>query len=180
MPVHQINAQDESHLKVISICHYVMAGFYLLGIGFAILHFAVMSFVFQMAEAEHSKATAAPMPLIVESSSPAPTEEIPAIQEIPPTATAPPAVSTSVAFPKEIMPFLMIFYVVISCFLIALCVCNALSGHYIKKRTNRIFSFIIAGTNCMQFPLGTALGVFTFIVLTRESVKMAYSVNVQN
>lgn len=181
MPVHQINAQDESHLKVISICHYVMAGFYLLGIGFVILHFILMSFVFRMAEAEHSKATVAPVaPSIVESSSLAPTEGIPEIQEISPTMPAPPMASTSAAFPKEIMPFLMIFYVVASVFLIALCVCNALSGHYIKKRTSRIFSFIIAGINCMQFPLGTALGVFTFIVLTRESVKMAYSMNAQD
>lgn len=178
MPVHQINAQDEAHLKVISICHYVMAGFYLLGIGFVILHFIAMSFVFKMAEAKHSKATAVPVASpIVESSSSTPTEGIPEIQVISPTPSAPPAMPSSAAFPKEIIPFFMIFYVVISCFLIALCVCNALSGHYIRKRTNRVFSFIIAGINCMHFPLGSALGVFTFIVLTRESVKMAYSVN---
>ena len=74
----------------------------------------------------------------------------------------------------------MIFYVVIGGFLVALSVCNALSGHYIRKRKNRIFSFIISGINCMQFPLGTALGVFTFIVLSRESVKLTYSANAQN
>jgi hypothetical protein len=186
MPVYQFNAQDESHLKVISVCHYVMAGFYLLGIGFVILHFMLMSFVFKMAEAEQNKATAAPTPLIVESTSPAPIGEVPATPEIPPIITAPPsvaappAVSPSAAFPKEIIPVLMFFYVAIGGFLVALCVCNALSGHYIRKRKNRMFSFIIAGINCMQFPLGTALGVFTFIVLTRESVKMVYAANVQD
>ncbi len=190
MPVYRINAQDESHLKIISICHYVMAGFYLLGIAFVILHFMLMSFVFKMAEAEQNKASVVSAPLIVENTSPATNEGLPEgetsvgspseLLGTPPSATAPPAASASAAFPKEIMPVLMIFYVVISCILIALCVCNVLSGRYISKRTNRLFSFIIAGINCMQFPLGTALGVFTFIVLTRENVKMAYSVNVQN
>lgn len=190
MPVHQFNSQDEAHLKVISICHYVMGGFYLLGIGFVILHFMMMSFVFKMAEAEHTRTTAAPVPLILETTLSAPTEEIAEgetsagspseLLGIPPSAAAPPMVSSSAAFPKEIMPFFMIFYVAIGVFLVALCVCNALSGHYIRKRKNRIFSFIIAGINCMQFPLGTALGVFTFIVLTRESVKMAYSANAQD
>ncbi|MES2980831.1 MAG: hypothetical protein V4727_00840 [Verrucomicrobiota bacterium] len=180
LPVHQLNSQDEAHLKVISICHYVMAGFYLLGIGFIILHFMMMSFFFRMAEAEHNNTTAAPAPLIVENTSPAPTEGIPEIQVITPAPTVPPAVSPSAAFPKEIIPFFIFFYVVIGVILVALCVCNALSAHYIRKRKNRIFSFIIAGINCMQFPLGTALGVFTFIVLTRESVKMTYSANVQN
>lgn len=188
MPVHPFNAQDEAHLKVISICHYVMAGFYVLGIGFVILHFMVMSFVFRIAEVEHSKTTATPP--IVGTTSPAPTEEIPesetsagspsALLGIPPSATTPSGVFTSAAFPKEIIPVLIVLYVVIGVVLVALCVGNVLSGHYIRKRKNRIFSFIIGGINCMQFPLGTALGVFTFIVLTRESVKMAYAANSQD
>ena len=78
------------------------------------------------------------------------------------------------------MSILMIFYFVIGTFLVALCVCNVLSGICITKRKNRLFSFIIAGINCMQFPLGTALGVFTFIVLARESVKSAYSMNMRS
>lgn len=189
MPVYQMNAQDESHLKVISICHFVMAGFYLLGIGFVILHFMLMAMVLRMAEAESNKITIAPTPLIVETASSAASEEFPEgetsegspskLLVIPTSPSAAPAVSTSAAFPKEIIPFFKAFYVLISGFLVILCVCNILSGHYIRKRKNRIFSFIIAGINCMQFPLGTALGVFTFIVLTRESVKMAYSANAQ-
>lgn len=187
LSAYQYNAQDESHLKVISVCHYVMAGFYLLGIGFVILHFMLMSFVFTMAEPAHATTTATPAPHIVESTPPATTEVVPEgetssnnpseLLGVPPDATAPPSAPAAAPFPKEIMPFFIIFYVVMGVFLVALCVCNALSGHYIRKRKNRLFSFIIAGLNCMQFPLGTALGVFTFIVLTRESVKMVYSAN---
>lgn len=178
LPAYRVNLQDESHLHTISICHYVMAGFYLLGIGFVIVHFIIMSFVFRMAEAEQTMATSTPGTPIVVPSSPAPGDPS-SVSGLPPTTTAPPVVTTPSGFPKEIIPIFIIFYIAIGVFLVALCVCNALSGYYIKKRKNRIFSFIIAGLNCMQFPLGTALGVFTFIVLTRESVKMSYSMNVR-
>ncbi len=179
LPAHQINAQDESHLKVISICHYAMAGFYLLGIGFVILHFLIMATVLRMVEGGTIKTTPTPEPIIVENAvSPAP-EKVPEMIEIPPPTTASPVVTTSATFPKEMIPFLTALYVIIGVVLVTLCVCNALSGHYIKKRKNRIFSFIIAGLNCLQFPLGTALGVFTFIVLTRDSVRISYGVNAQ-
>jgi hypothetical protein len=34
---------------------------------------------------------------------------------------------------------------------------------------------VVAGLNCAQMPLGTVLGVFTLMVLSRESVKSLYS-----
>jgi hypothetical protein len=37
-----------------------------------------------------------------------------------------------------------------------------------------MFSLVIAGVNCASFPLGTLLGVFTFIVLLRASVRSLY------
>ncbi len=46
-----------------------------------------------------------------------------------------------------------------------------------RKRKHRIFSFVVAGVNCLQFPFGTALGIFTFIVLSRVGVKMDYDAN---
>jgi hypothetical protein len=50
---------------------------------------------------------------------------------------------------------------------------------WIKKRKNRTFSFVVAAMNCLQFPFGTALGVFTFIVLARPTVKSSYDVSSQ-
>lgn len=186
----QIDRNDESHLKTISVCHYVMAGLYLLGIGFVILHFMLMSIIFDMAEKEHQKTLATPALLSSETASSATTGEMPEgetpagspseLLGIPPSFTATPATSASAPFPKEIISIFKIFYVVISIILVALCVCNALSAHFINKRRNKIFSFIIAGINCMQFPLGTALGVFTFVILGRESVKMAYEMNLED
>jgi len=50
-----------------------------------------------------------------------------------------------------------------------------LSGFFLLKKRNRGFSLIIGGLNCLQIPFGTALGVFTIIVLSRDSVRQMYS-----
>ncbi|MCX6855353.1 MAG: hypothetical protein NTV80_10665 [Verrucomicrobia bacterium] len=66
------------------------------------------------------------------------------------------------------------FYVVIGALFTAGAIANLLSGLWIRKRKNRVFSLIIAGINCIQFPFGTALGVFTLVVLLRDSVRESY------
>lgn len=48
------------------------------------------------------------------------------------------------------------------------------SGRCIATQRRRVFSLVIAGINCASFPLGTLLGVFTFVVLLRQSVKAIY------
>jgi hypothetical protein len=40
----------------------------------------------------------------------------------------------------------------------------------IKRRRSRTFCLVIAGITCLEIPYGTVLGVFTFVVLGRESV----------
>ncbi len=51
------------------------------------------------------------------------------------------------------------------------------AGRCISKRKNRIFCLIIAGLSCLVIPYGTVLGVFTFIVLMRDSVKLLFAPN---
>ncbi len=48
------------------------------------------------------------------------------------------------------------------------------SGRMIQRKRRRTFSLVIAGINCLWMPFGTILGVFTIIVLLRESVIMLY------
>jgi hypothetical protein len=48
------------------------------------------------------------------------------------------------------------------------------SGRCISRRRHHTFSLVMAGINCLSIPLGTALGVFTFIVLLRPTVKAQY------
>lgn len=54
---------------------------------------------------------------------------------------------------------------------------KAYAGYSIGKRKNRMFSLIVAGFTCLGIPYGTVLGIFTFVVLTRESVKELYGRN---
>jgi len=57
-------------------------------------------------------------------------------------------------------------------------ICTIYSGHCIQHRVRRTFSIIVAAINCVLFPLGTALGVFTLIVLVRDSVRRLYGASV--
>ncbi|MCU0751234.1 MAG: hypothetical protein MUF13_16975 [Akkermansiaceae bacterium] len=77
--------------------------------------------------------------------------------------------------PPDIMGIFKWIYIVSGLFVTALGVGNLLSGLFMKRRTNRIFSLIVAGLNCINVPLGTVLGVFTIIVLTRDSVARGYA-----
>lgn len=171
MPVHRMNSQDDAHLKLISVLHFVMGGLYLLGIGFIILHFMIMSFVLRAAEGDYTAKHSSPAVVL-----PASPDETAVVMESPLATPAVPVPARPPAspFPKEIMPLFIAFYAVGGVILVVLCVCNVLSGLYIRERKNRTFSFIVAGVNCIQFPFGTALGVFTFIVLSRVGVKMDY------
>ena len=42
------------------------------------------------------------------------------------------------------------------------------------KRRKRMFSYVMAAILCAFMPFGTVLGVFTLIVLGRESVRQLY------
>ena len=45
----------------------------------------------------------------------------------------------------------------------------------IKHRKSRVFCMVIAGIGCLEFPYGTVLGVFSFLVLGRASVVQLFS-----
>jgi|SRR6185503_585014 len=53
-------------------------------------------------------------------------------------------------------------------------VANLMSGLFLRARRHRTFSMIVAGLNCLHVPLGTLLGVFTLVVLGRDSVARMY------
>lgn len=53
---------------------------------------------------------------------------------------------------------------------IALAATKLYTAISIKSRKSRTFCLVVAGFTCLAIPYGTALGVFTFIVLGRDSV----------
>ena len=46
-----------------------------------------------------------------------------------------------------------------------------ISGRFLAQRKHYVYCLVIAGVSCLFMPVGTVLGVFTIIVLTRPSVK---------
>ncbi|HMJ91830.1 MAG TPA: hypothetical protein VK530_18545 [Candidatus Acidoferrum sp.] len=51
---------------------------------------------------------------------------------------------------------------------------TAWTGKCIGDRRSYTFCLVIAAITCLSFPFGTALGVFTLIVVTRPSVKALF------
>ena len=47
----------------------------------------------------------------------------------------------------------------------------ALAGRYLARQRRYVFCCVVAGLSCIFAPFGTALGVFTLIVLLRDSVR---------
>jgi hypothetical protein len=82
--------------------------------------------------------------------------------------------SKSGPMPAEVMKILLLVYVFIGLLMVLAAALNVFSGFFLRQRRYRMFSLIVAGLNCLQVPFGTALGVFTIIVLTRDSVRLAY------
>ncbi len=57
---------------------------------------------------------------------------------------------------------------------LAVALCILLSGRALARRNHYWFVFVVACIECLFMPFGTILGVFTLIVLSRESVKMLF------
>ena len=128
---------DDDHLRILSVFHFVFAGFAVLGLFFIAAHFAIMHSVFGNPELWNNQPGSNPPP-------------------------------------EGFFDAFRWMYLFMALVIIAGGVMNYLSGVYLRKKKHRTFSMIVAGVNCMNMPLGTALGVFTLIVLLRDSVSRAY------
>jgi ABC-type branched-subunit amino acid transport system permease subunit len=77
-------------------------------------------------------------------------------------------------------PFLGWIFISIGCFLFligeTLATCIILAGRFIARRRHYWFAFVTACVQCLFFPFGIILGVFTIIVLSRSSVKQLFGV----
>jgi hypothetical protein len=76
--------------------------------------------------------------------------------------------------------FLGWIFICIGCFFWlvgeTLATCILLAGRFIAGRRRYWFAFVIACVQCLFFPFGMILGVFTIIVLSRSSVKQLFGV----
>jgi hypothetical protein len=56
----------------------------------------------------------------------------------------------------------------------SLAICIIIAGRFLAQRRRYLFVFVIACCECLFMPFGTVLGVFTIVLLSRESVKAAF------
>ena len=59
----------------------------------------------------------------------------------------------------------------IFCCMVTLAILKFIVARRLKSRSSKTLCLIIAGISCLEIPYGTTLGVLTFIVLGRDSVK---------
>jgi len=77
--------------------------------------------------------------------------------------------------PEQIFAMMKWFYLAGAVWFVASAILNVISGVCLRARKGRTFSLVVAGINCLHIPLGTVLGVFTLIVLLRDSVRELYA-----
>src|SRR6266403_1763541 len=58
---------------------------------------------------------------------------------------------------------------------IAMAICILIAGRCLSRRKCYSFALVIACIECLFIPFGTVLGVFTIVVLSRESVRELFS-----
>ena len=76
--------------------------------------------------------------------------------------------------PPELIKFFGFFYALFALWFIASLILNIISAVCLRTRKSRNFSLAVAAVNCLHLPLGTVLGVFTIVVLCRDSVRTLY------
>ena len=59
----------------------------------------------------------------------------------------------------------------------ALAVAIIIVGSRLKRKRSRTYCIVVAALECMMMPFGTVLGVFTIIILMKESVKEIFAAN---
>jgi hypothetical protein len=77
----------------------------------------------------------------------------------------------------EAKPIGVVIMVIAGFFILAgwtLAILIAFAGRSLQTRKRYTYCLVMAGINCIFIPIGTVLGVFTIIVLTRDSVKSLF------
>ena len=129
-------SQNEEHLRVLAICHYVLAGLTALFALFPIGHL-IIGLIFILS------------PGSLEGEGEAP--------------------------PAFIGWFFVIFAAVFITLGWTLAAFILAAGRCLARRRRHLFCLVMGGIECLCMPLGTVLGVFTILVLSRESVKALFT-----
>ncbi|MBA4148250.1 MAG: hypothetical protein H0X66_09050 [Verrucomicrobia bacterium] len=70
--------------------------------------------------------------------------------------------------------FLALVGIVAFIFVMAMAALNAYAGKCLADKKYYVFCIVISAINCLSFPFGTALGVFTIVILQRPGVRAMF------
>ena len=126
--------QDEEHLKLLSILHYVWGGLVACGSCFGAFYAVIGGGVMTAAATQGGQ-------------------------------NAPPAIVGAVFF--LVGGFIVLLAGAFSALTI-------LAGRNLARKKSYTFCLVMACISCLSVPLGTALGVFTIVVLQRPGVKQMF------
>lgn len=73
--------------------------------------------------------------------------------------------------------FFIAFGAIFILFALVYAISLAVNGVFLARRKNYTICIVLAGIACLFMPFGTVLGVFTIIVLMRDSVKPLFASN---
>jgi hypothetical protein len=150
IPTKPSTDRDEDHLLLLSIFHFILAGLGVLGLGFLMIHYTIMSTVFDNPHMwDHLKdkdGNPVPMPFN----------------------------------PSLFFNAFRWFYLFMGAWGIVSIIVNLVAGFRLRQWRSRTFLLFVAGFNCLNIPFGTVLGIFTIIVLTRASVRVRYEPNTKS
>lgn len=76
--------------------------------------------------------------------------------------------------PGWVGPLVFVFMGFLFLFIAAIAGLTIWTGRNLAQRKRYTFCFVMAIISCLSVPLGTALGVFTIVVLQRPSVKQLF------
>lgn len=180
--------RDAEHLKLLSIFHYVLGGL-LCFFGLFPLIYVGMGFLFlSIPEEEFSNVgpaiPTAPAPTIEES----PLETDPDLPDFEiveepnfgPVQTTPapgPTFNTRrnpgppPGFQRTVGFAFIGIGLVLTLVMVTIALLIIFAGYKLGRASNWTFCFVVACLECLWMPLGTVLGVFTLVVLCRNSVK---------
>ena len=157
---------DASHLKLLAIFHYVLGGLTALFSCFGLIY-VVLGIVF-LSDPDTTSVPAVTPPATLPATGPGFGGAVATQNTVQFSTTT---TSSSPAMIAWVFIGVGALALVVGWVIAGLMIYSGLS---IAARRRRVFSLVVAGVMCLSFPIGTALGVFTIIVLVRDSVRAKY------
>lgn len=170
---------DREHLRMLSLFHYISGG---IGICFAglmgiyILFYAVfLVFAVTLAETDQRQREAAEMRAAEVRAAELSAAGESAAADIKETPAKKRSGAPPIGFLLAMFAILMLFGGGFFLLFLLHSVAVLYVGWALQKRRHKVLTQVVAATNLLLIPYGTILGVFTLIVVSRESVGRLYA-----